>query len=141
MKKNRGICYVMVLCILIASLCISCKEKESKADRVKDLDFTVVQEANIPEELLQIINEKKQSPFKLKYTSTDNEYLYIAVGYGTQNTGGYSISVDDLYLATNAIYIDTNLIGPSKEEEVTTALTYPYVVVKLPYQEENVVFK
>lgn len=141
MRKNRSICYIMILCILLASVCCSCQTQKGKADRVKDLDFTVVQETNIPEELLQIINEKKESPFKLKYTSTDNEYLYIAVGYGTQNTGGYSISVDDLYLTTNAIYIDTNLIGPSKDEAVTTVLTYPYVVVKLPYQEENVVFK
>lgn len=141
MRKNRPICYLMVLCIMVLTICCSCQTEKREEERVKDLEFTVVPESNIPEELLQIINEKKESPFKLRYTSTDNEYLYIAVGYGTQNTGGYSISVDDLYLTSNAIYIDTNLIGPSKDEGVTQVHTYPYIVVKLPYQEENVVFK
>ena len=141
MRKRAPVCYMMSLIVLIMGICSSCQSKNKKVERVKDLEFTVVPDQNVPKELLQIINEKKESPFKLKYTSTDNEFLYIVVGYGAQNTGGYSISVDDLYLTTNAIYIDTNLIGPSKNEEITMVSTYPYVVVKLPYQEENVVFR
>ena len=141
MRKRAPVCYMMILIVLIMGICCSCQSKNKKVERVKDLEFTVVPDQNVPKEMLQIINEKKESPFKLKYTSTDNEFLYIVVGYGAQNTGGYSISVDDLYLTTNAIYIDTNLIGPSKNEEITMVSTYPYVVVKLPYQEENVVFR
>ena len=123
-------------------MCISgCHTKEKKIERIQDLEFTVVPDENVPQELMKIIEEKKEPPFKLKFTTTDNEYLYIVVGYGTQNTGGYSISVDDFYLASNAIYIDTNLIGPTKDEVVTAASTYPYVVVKTPFRDESVVFQ
>lgn len=130
----------IILVMLMISVC-ACRTNEKQTDRVKDLDFTVVPDENVPQELMQIIETKKETPFKLKFTSTDNEYLYIVVGYGAQSTGGYSISVDDLYLATNAIYIDTNLIGPTKDEEVSTAITYPYVVVKTPFMDQSIVFR
>ncbi len=132
---------MVIISMLLIMLMGACQTKKKNIDRVKDLEFTVVPDENVPQELMQIIETKKEAPFKLKFTSTDNEYLYIVVGYGAQNTGGYSISVDDLYLATNAIYIDTNLIGPKKDEEVSTALTYPYVVIKTPFMDESVVFQ
>lgn len=119
----------------------ACGAKTEEVKRVKDLEYTVVEEADIPEELLTIINEKKASPFKLTFDSSGKEYLYIVVGYGAQNTGGYSIQVEDLFLSTNAIYFDTNLIGPGKEEAVITVTTYPYIVVKTEYMDKKVVFQ
>ncbi|MDO5291197.1 MAG: protease complex subunit PrcB family protein [bacterium] len=141
MSKFKSILCLILVCVCMLMVSNGCHTKEKDIERIKDLEFTVVPDENVPQELMKIIEEKKESPFKLKFTSTDNEYLYIVVGYGTQNTGGYSISVDDFYLASNAIYIDTNLIGPTKDEVVTTALTYPYVVVKTPFRDESVVFQ
>lgn len=112
--------------------------------KIKDIEFTVLGEENIPEELKQIIEEKKEKEFKITYQ--DSDFLYICVGYGRQETGGYSITVNDLYLTANAIYIDTNLIGPEPENrEVYQAqekdgASYPYVVVKMEYLDEAVVF-
>ena len=67
------------------------------------------------------------------------------MGYGIQPTGGYSISVEELYLSTNAIYINTNLIGPMKGETVTEVESYPYLVVqienRMDYSEKSVVFE
>lgn len=102
------------------------------------MEFTIVEEREIPEGLKTKIDEKKTNEFKITYK--DGEDLYIAVGYGERATGGYSISVNDLYLGKNAIHITTTLIGPSKEETVTQVLTYPYIVVKTPFREEPVVF-
>lgn len=82
-------------------------------EKVRDIDFTVLAEDNIPDELKQVIEEKKEKEFKLTYQ--DNGFLYICVGYGRQETGGYSITVNDLYLTGNSIYVDTNLIGPDPE--------------------------
>ena len=107
--------------------------------KLKDLEFTVVENAEVPEELLTIIEEKKSANFKLTYE--DGGYLYIVVGYGEQNTGGYSIAVKELFLTSNAIYIDTNLIGPSKEEKITEAASYPYIVIKTEYLDKSVVFQ
>ncbi len=76
-----------------------------------------------------------------KLTYTDQEHLYIAVGYGVQQTGGYSIAVNQCYLTKNAIYFDTTLVGPSKGEQVNQAKSYPYLVVKTGYSEKSVVFE
>lgn len=136
MKRMISILCITVLCII----CSSCsKAQEGEDKKVKDLDFTVVEDADLPDRLMTLINERKMNPFKFKYT--DNEFLYIVQGYGGQKSGGYSISVDEMYLAENAVYIKTNLIGPGKNEPVTQAITYPYVVVKIEFIDKPVVFQ
>jgi hypothetical protein len=131
---------ILLLMIMAAAIgMIGCKAEDDEIKKIKDLDFTVVEDADLPGELKELIDEKKEEPFKLSYSNKDN--LYIAVGYGKQNSGGYSISVDELYLANNAIYIDTNLIGPSSDDMVSQGVTYPYVVVKLEFIDKRVVFE
>lgn len=138
MRRLRII--LLLLSVLGSSLLFTaCKSEDTDVKKIKDLEFTVVEDADVPEQLMQIINEKKKEPFKLSYSNADN--LFIVVGYGEQPTGGYSISVDDLFLTSNAVYIDTNLIGPSETEKVTNAVTYPYVVVKTEFIDKSVVFK
>lgn len=136
---KRVIRIVLFIGIISMSLFLSgCKANKTDKQKIKDLEFTVVEETDIPEELLKIIEEKKTEPFKLKFSNT--EYLYIVVGYGEQPTGGYSIKVEELYLMENAIYFDTSLLGPPKDEIVTQVLTYPYIVVKVEYIDKSVVF-
>lgn len=132
-------CAILLLTIMMmAALFTGCKAENTDIKKIKDLDFTVVEDADLPGELKEIIDEKKEEPFKLSYSNKDN--LYIVVGYGKQNSGGYSIKVEALYLTKNAIYFDTNLIGPSKNDMVSQGITYPYIVIKLEYREERVVF-
>lgn len=138
MKRLRKI--ILLLMIVITGLEVAgCKTEDTDVKKLKDLDFTVVEDADLPGELKEIIDEKKENPFKLSYSNKDN--LYIVVGYGKQNSGGYSISVEDLYLTSNAIYIDTNLIGPSQNDLVTQGVTYPYIVVKVEFMDKSVVFE
>lgn len=138
MKRSRAV--VLLLMIVIAAInLMGCKSENTDVKKIRDLDFTVVEDADLPGELKEIIDEKKEEPFKLSYSNKDN--LYIVVGYGKQNSGGYSVAVDQLYLTSNAIYIDTNLIGPSQTDVVSQGVTYPYVVVKLEFLDENVVFE
>jgi len=127
---------ILVICMVMVS---GCTMEEENNEKLRDLEFTIVEESDVPEELLKIIEEKKNGEFKITYT--DNESLYICVGYGEQKTGVYSIAVNELYLTSNAIYIDTNLIGPSKDEKISEALSYPYVVVKTEYMDKSVVFE
>lgn len=138
MKRLR---YTMMLLMIVAAgLGLSaCKTEDTDIKKIKDLEFTVVEDADLPGELKEIIDEKKENPFKLSYSNKD--YLYIVVGYGKQNSGGYSISVEDLYLTSNAIYIDTNLIGPSQDDLVAQGVTYPYIVVKMEFMDKNIVFE
>lgn len=108
-------------------------------DKERDLEFSVVGATEEPEELKSIIMEKKERPFKLTYS--DDANLYIVVGYGPQNTGGYSIAVEELYLTDNAIVIDTELMGPAKGEPAAPETSYPYIVIKTEYLESPVIFE
>jgi hypothetical protein len=137
MRRSKYILLGIVI-ILLEVIVSGCKAEETSLKKIKDLEFTVVEDTDVPEELKKIIEEKKSSAFKLSFS--DSDYLYIVVGYGEQATGGYSISVDELYLTENAIYIGTTLLGPSKDEHVTQALTYPYIVVKTEFMDKSVVF-
>lgn len=123
--------------LLLGMLC-GCGKKEEAPEKVRDLELTVVAKENLPEELLQIVESKKSVPFK--FTFNDGEYLYICVGYGEQESGGYSITVEDLYLTQNAIYAKTCLIGPGPDVPDDGVYSYPYIVLKTEYLDYSVVF-
>lgn len=129
----------LLLWVLTVRLLTGCSVEKEHQDKVRDLEFTVVVEEETPEELKQIINEKKAGAFKMTYS--DDQGLYIAVGYGEQPTGGYSISVKDLYLTENSIVLDTELTGPGKDEGAGIEKSYPYIVLKTEYLENPVVFQ
>lgn len=114
-----------------------CSWKQEKPEKT-NLAFTVVDEARLPEELLKLVTEKKEASFKMTYA--DCGYLYLCVGYGKQDSGGYSITVDDLYASGEMIYLDTSLIGPKQAKELGETPSYPYIVIKTPFEDKTVVF-
>lgn len=131
-----------ILAVIVTSiLCLSsgCSAEKMSTEKLRDIEFTVLDEEQIPKELEEMMLETSEAPFK--YTYADQGTLYIAIGYGPQATSGYSIEVKELYETKNAIYIHTNLIGPTKDEKIVETTTYPYIVVKLEYVDKNVVFK
>lgn len=127
------------LVVLMTILLMGCGEEQGRTKKLQDLKFTVVPEQELPEELQTIVEGKKEESFKL--TFMDENSMYICVGYGKQPTGGYSISVTELYETGNAIYIHTNLLGPSAEEAKEKSPSYPYIVVKLEKLDKTVVFE
>lgn len=127
--------------LLLFAFCFlsGCGTQNSEITKVKDLDYTVVEEASIPAPLLELINKKKAQPFCLTYKSDDA--YYICQGFGTQATSGYSIAVDELFLGENAIYIKNTLLGPGKDELVMQTATHPFLVIKIEPMEYSVVFQ
>lgn len=139
MKKRIITILVLSLTAAFMILTTGCSAETLATEKLRDIDFTVVDEDDIPEELEEMIDEKEEKPFKLTYA--DDGVLYIAVGYGEQPTTGYSVQVKELYESENAIYIHTNLIGPAKDEKIVERTTEPYIVVKTEYIDKNVVFE
>lgn len=135
MKKT----VIFIATLLLALLLSGCTMLSEERVKLRDLDFTVLAQEKIPEELLSIINEKKAEPFKLTYS--DRDYLYICIGYGEQATGGYSIAVNELYETDSAIYVNTELLGPSPEEKNNPTPSYPYIVLKTEYLDQTVIFE
>lgn len=132
--------YGIGMLVMAAVLLAGCARQKDPMEKIKDLEFTVLAEDNIPQELKEVIEEKKQNAFKLTYQ--DNGFLYICVGYGQQVSGGYSITVNALYLTENAIYADTTLVGPEPGDQATVQKmpSYPYVVIKTEFVDKPVVF-
>lgn len=140
-KSGRKVLIVVALFawVLVVRILTACSVKKDDLEKVRDLEFTVVGESDLPEELKTVIGEKKQAPFKLTYT--DDQNLYIIVGYGEQQSGGYSISVRELYLTENAIVVDTELLGPEAGEATGVEKSYPYLVIRTEYREDPVIFQ
>lgn len=134
---RKRICFVC--CLLFCMIVTACTAEKLKTEKLQDIDFTVVAKEDIPKELLQEIEKREKKPFKLTYE--DQGYLYIAEGYGKQATSGYSIEVAELYESENAIYVQTNLIGPAENEDIVMRPTYPFIVVKIESIDKNVVFR
>jgi len=122
----------------IVFLLAGCKSDDTLGAKIKDIDFTIVSPNEIQQEIKELVEERQSKPFKLTYS--DGDYLYIVVGYGEQATGGYSITVGDLYLAENGIYVETNLVGPSKDDVPAEAPSYPYIVIKTTNMDKVVIF-
>ena len=74
-------------------------------------------------------------------TYQDGSYLYIAVGYGEQKTGGYSIVIKGLLEKSDKLCIETELRGPGKDETVKQKPNYPYVIIKTEKSSKEVIFE
>ena len=134
-----GKCRLLILLAGLLCLLCGCAVREEKTQKVKDLSYTIVDEEDIPQALLDTIEEKKAAECKLTYETDDA--LYVVHGYGEQETGGYSIAVKEFYLTGNAVCIDTELIGPAGNEHPAKSPSFPYIVLKTERQNTNVVFE
>lgn len=135
--KLKLIIYSLISILAIGTLA-GCSVRDTSGKRVSEIEYTIVENENLPKELLKALDTRKKDEMRLTYTTQD--YLYIIVGYGTQQTSGYSIRLNDIYIGKNAIFVDSNLIGPAKGEVVNQVETYPYMVIKVEKMEMPVIF-
>lgn len=135
-KQKRLICLLVMVCIFLQGCGLSVV---NPMEKIRDVDYTVMTQENIPDEVMREINSRKEKEFKL--TFRDGENLYICVGYGHKDCGGYSVSVMNLYEAKNGVYVETQLTAPKEKLPSDKKLpTYPFIVIKTEYQEKPVVF-
>ena len=133
MKKWK----LIVISVMLIGVLTGCEMLNMERVKLRDLEFVILSEEVLPAELKTIIDERKAEEFKL--TFADADALYICVGYGQQKTGGFSITVDELYLTEDAIYVETTLLGPDGSEKPSKAPSYPYIVIKTEALDETVV--
>ena len=138
LKKRKKQAVVFLLAGILLLCAAGCGIEKTSRTKVRDLDFQVLAEEELPEELKTQIEEKKAADFKMTYETP--EHLYIVRGYGEQETGGYCIQVKELYLSSNAVFFSSELIGPRKGENVAKSPSYPYIVVETEKVDKNVVF-
>jgi len=137
--RVKKYCRIIAICLLACLCLVGCKKEEMNREKIRDMEFSVVSSEDTPEELAVIIEERKQSEFKLTYKT--EEALYVIRGYGVQVTGGYSVAINECYLTSNAIYFKTNLIGPDKTQDIPEAPSYPFVIIKMEDLDKTIVFQ
>lgn len=111
---------------------------QGAGEKVRDLEYTILSDERIPEELVPLLEERKEEPFEMTYS--DKEYLYICIGYGRQDYSGHSIVVNELFLGENGILVDTSLIGPEAGQEKINTVQFPIIVLKTELIEEVPLF-
>ena len=135
-KKQKGILAVFLLCVcFFISGCITRIEKEQKR---KDLEYILIDQEHLPEEMIEVLGQLKKKAFHFVYS--DQGKTYLAEGYGACPTTGYTIEVKELYETEHAVCLNTSLMGPATGEETKEITTFPYIVVEISETEKEVMF-
>lgn len=129
----------LVVCLLAAAMLLGGCQKGEPEGKIRDMEFTVLDEDAIPKALANVIEENKQKEMKLSYQN--DGYLYIARGFGEQKTGGYSLAVQECYLAEDGIHVKFELLGPPHDEEIKEEPSYPYIVIKTEASDATILFE
>lgn len=131
------ICNVMI-CI-VASLLCGCTVIKIEEEEIQSLDYAIVREEAQPEEVQILIEENQDGKMKMSYI--DQGVEYIIIGYGAQETSGYSVEILSVYETENAVYVSTNLLGPMSGEAVIESITYPFVVIAIEENEKPIIYE
>lgn len=135
MKHKKWILWVLMTGMLL--ILTGCREAEP-AGKIRDLEFTVMNNDEAPKALDDVIKENWEKEMKLSYQK--DGYLYISRGFGEQKTGGYSITVEHCYLGEDGIHVKFQLIGPSHDEKLTEDPSYPYIIIKMEAMDSQIIF-
>ena len=130
---------ISLLCLAVLFLTLGgCRMIRIEEGDKTPLTYTVLDDSQIPEELKELIEEKKESEFQIA-NQRGNE-LFLAKGYGRQMSGGYSIQAESLQASSNAIFFETKLIGPTEKVQGGEP-SYPYIVIETEYRDCPVQFQ
>lgn len=127
--------------LLLLMMVISCGEKQTPKrtyESMQDVVYEIVSGSNVPHKVNEKIFKERDKGFGFSYR--DNEGMYIAFGFGRQNTGGFSIQLAAVKENEDEILIEAKLIAPTPEEVVSTSPSYPYMILKMEDTEKNVEF-
>ena len=125
---------LLVLCTISG-----CSVEKTSNEKIGEVNYTIVEDEDVPEELMKLIDDSKEEVFNLNYN--DKEYLYMVKGYGPQPSTGYGITLEDIYETETSICVKTILKGPLKTEKINKVITYPYIVIKVENIDKTVLFE
>lgn len=131
-------CILAAVLLFSQSACGGGQEKPPSYTGGTELTYEIMTGSAIPYKINEKIFKEKEKPFQFTYR--DQEWMYIALGYGQQPTGGYSIRVAALLETAEAIVVETELIAPEAGEVVSPAPSCPYLVLKTGRLDKSVRF-
>lgn len=135
MKKTTAL---ICLAAWLAFMLCGCRIIRIEEEERKPLEYKVMNQQELPSELRSLIDEKKAKEFQMIYQS--GEEMYLIRGYGQQMSGGYSIQVMEVSQSSNGIFFASRLLGP-EDDSLKGEPSYPYIAVKIKYQDQPVIFE
>ena len=134
---------MLLTVIAVTTLLSGCSFGTIEEQKTGDVTYEIVKKEEIPEQLKEEIKEAGKKEMWISYADTGNEgrYLYIVKGYGRQETTGYSIEVNECYETEHTVVVRTTLLGPQKKEKTHKKKTYPYIVIKIPYTDKQIIYE
>ncbi len=109
----------------------------SDSDLSKEIPYTVITKADISD-IKKVSkwysqNEQKEGVSYLKYKDT----MYVLLGAGSKPTGGYSVAISKIaYNSETSAYVTGYVKKPGPDTFVTTAITYPSILIKMDGQKK-----
>ena len=135
MGRRKLLISLLLLMLVLLSGCRFVKIREEER---QPLEYEIVGQDQIPEELAAIIRERKTGKMQMTYQRGGE--MYLVKGYGQQLSGGYSIQVEELGESGNGLFFITRLLGPKDLSEAGVP-SYPSIVIKTRRQEKPVTFR
>ena len=131
MGRRKLLISLLLLMLVLLSGCRFVKIREEER---QPLEYEIVGQDQIPEELAAIIRERKTGKMQR------GGEMYLVKGYGQQLSGGYSIQVKELSCSSNGVFFKTRLLGPEDLEKASGVPSCPYIVVKMQNRKDPVEF-
>lgn len=123
--------------------------EEQNVDVQENEDNEVVEEEEVEvvnvgfevlnfEELDEELQEKAEGSIKKEgYTVLDEEESIILIALGERPTGGYSVDIEAIEKNEDGITIIYVEFEPSEDDNVTEAIEYPYIIIKIDSEVTN----
>lgn len=131
---------ILVWLLTAMVMCVGCTIfKDSKNG--DSLLYDICDESMLPDELMAIIDSKKEDKFNLVYSN--NTYTYIVMAAGRQDRDDVGVEIEKMYKDKNAIYIKSILrqIATPGDTVVGDGISFPYTVIRIQRTEMPVIFK
>ncbi|MBS4537485.1 protease complex subunit PrcB family protein [Clostridium sp. D2Q-11] len=134
MKKLIGLILIFSSIVFFIG-CSNDTENSPVDDKAKGVEYVVME--NAPQDVENIVSDiRKNRGFKIIDSEEKGNFIYI--GLGEKPTGGYNIAVEEVEREENFIKISIMEYQPKTDDMVTQALTYPYTIIKIEEEVEDI---
>lgn len=132
--------FLLVVALEIMILCAGCARFEM-SDKGETLYYDICDDTMLPDELVTIIDKKKEKPFNLVYSNST--YTYIVMAAGMQERDDVGVELEEMYKDDNAIYVRGILrqVATPTDGVKSDNVSFPYIVIRILKMDLPVVFK
>ena len=132
--------FLLAVALEIMILCAGCARFEM-SDKGETLYYDICDDTMLPDELVTIIDKKKEKPFNLVYSNST--YTYIVMAAGMQERDDVGVELEEMYKDDNAIYVRGILrqVATPTDGVKGDNVSFPYIVIRILKMDLPVVFK